>query len=81
MKTTKPDKHQQTIEYYLYQENNKLCVINYICEYKRRKELIRVNIKGQRTQLILLYAYFHEAKMLTTIAIYVKLFIGKRALI
>ena len=51
-KTTNPGKHQQPIEYYSYQENKKLCVVNCLGEYIRRTELITENIEGQPTQLI-----------------------------
>ena len=77
METTKPGKHEQPIEYYSYQENEKLCVVNCLREYKRWTELIRENVKGQPTQLILSYAYPHKPVMSTIIARYVKLFLGQ----
>ena len=45
MKTTKPGKHQQPIQYYSYQENERLSVVNWT-------ELIRENIESQPIQLI-----------------------------
>ena len=77
METTKLDKHQQPIEYYSYQENEKLCVVNCLVEYIRRAELTKENIEGQPNQLILSYAYPHKPVMSTTIARYVKLFLGQ----
>ena len=56
MKTTKPGKHQQPIEYYSYQENDKVCVVSCLRECIRRTKLIRENIECQPTQLILSYA-------------------------
>ena len=47
MKTTKLITYQQLIEYYSYQENKKLLVVNFLREYTRRIELIRENIEGQ----------------------------------
>ena len=61
MKTKKPGKHQQPIEYSSHQGNEKY-VVNCLGEYIRRTELIRENI-GQATQLILLYAYPHKPIM------------------
>ena len=77
MKTTKPGKHQQPIEYYSYQENEKLCVANCLCENICQTELIRENREGQPFQLILSYAYPRRPVMSTTIARYVKLFLGQ----
>ena len=77
METTKPGKHQQPIEYYSYQENEKLCVVNCLGGYIRRTELIRENIEDQPTQLILSYAYPHKPVTSTAIARYVKLFLGQ----
>ena len=77
METTKLDKYQQPIEYYSYQENEKLCVVNCLVEYIRRAELTKENIEGQPNQLILSYAYPHKPVMSTTIARYVKLFLGQ----
>ena len=47
MKTVKPGKHQQPVEYYSYQENRKLCVVNCLREYTRRTEMIRENIVNE----------------------------------
>ena len=41
MKTAKPGTNQQPIEYYLHQENEKICVVDYLPEYTRQTELIR----------------------------------------
>ena len=47
MKTVKPGKHQQPVEYYSYQENRKLCAVNCLREYTRRTEMIRENIVNE----------------------------------
>ena len=53
------------------------CVVNCLGEYIRRTELIRENIEDKPTQLILSYAYPHKPVTSTTIARYVKLFLGQ----
>ena len=53
------------------------CVVNCLREYKCQTELIRGNVEGQTTQLILSYAYSQKPAMSATIARYVKLFLGQ----
>ena len=77
LKTSKPGKHQPPLEYCTYPENGKLCVVACLTEYKKRTELIRENLEGQPTQLILSYAYPHEPVGSATVARYVKLFLGQ----
>ena len=77
MKTAKPGKHQQPIEYYSYQENDKVCVVSCLRECIRRTKLIRENTECQPIQLRLSYAYLHKPVMSTAIARYVKLFLGQ----
>ena len=76
LKNTEPGKHQEPLEFLLYPHNEKLCVVNCILEYKRRTELIRENLEGTPTEVVLSYAYPHKHVKSATIARYVKLFLG-----
>ena len=62
MKTVEPGKHQQPTEYYSYQENGKLCVVN--CHTSNRDDYREYSKRTHR--LILSYAYPHKPIMSTT---------------
>ena len=76
IKTTKPGNHQKPLEFREFPYNEKLCVVNCLHEYIKRTELIRENLEGDNDQLILSYAYPHNAINSQSIARYIKLFLG-----
>ena len=75
LKTTKPGKHQDPIQFRPYPDK-KLCIVNCLNEYIQRTENIRENLENQPKGLILSYVYPHKPVCVSTIARYVKLFLG-----
>ena len=76
LKTSKPGRHQAPLEFESFPDNENLCIVNCIQEYISRTKLIRENLEGQPTKLILSYAYPHQPVGSATIAQYVKTFLG-----
>ena len=75
LKTTKPGKHQEPLRFERYPLNEKVC-LSCLDEFLKRTNLIRENLQDQPTELLLSYAYPHNPVGNTTIARYVKLFLG-----
>ncbi|XP_057294577.1 uncharacterized protein LOC130623096 [Hydractinia symbiolongicarpus] len=76
MKTTKPGKHQEPLQFEKYHLDNRICIVHCLDEYLRRTDLIRENLENQPRELLLSYAYPHKPIGITTIAKYVKTFLG-----
>ena len=76
LKTTKPGRHQAPLQFQVFPHNNKLCVVNCLKEYTKRTDNIRENLAKQPKNLILSYAYPHLPVGPSTIARYVKQFLG-----
>jgi len=80
LKTTKPGKHQQPLQFESFHKNEKICVVRCINEYLNRTSLLRENLEGQPKQMILSYSYPHAPVTTQTIARYVKQFLGMAVL-
>jgi len=76
LKTSRPGKHQQPLIFKAFKENENLCIINCLQEYRQRTDLVRENLEGNPQQLILSYAYPHKPINSQSIARYIKLFLG-----
>lgn len=76
LKTTKPGHHQKPLEFITFSTNKQLCVVNCLLEYRKRTDLVRENLEGTPSSLILSYAYPHKPVKSATIARYVKTFLG-----
>ena len=46
LKTTKPGNHQHQLMFNTYPQNSKLCMIDYLQEYRIRKYLVTENLNG-----------------------------------
>jgi len=75
LKTTKPGKHQEPLQFQRF-HLKKLCILECFTEYRRRTDNIRENLEGKPQGLILSYAYPHNPVGVSTIARYVKIFLG-----
>ena len=75
LKTTKPGKHQDPLVFTKF-DNKKLCIVDCLGEYLKRTDNIRENLEEQPKGLILSYRYPHQPVTTSTIARYVKLFLG-----
>ena len=74
LKTSKPGKHQEPLEFEKFPQNARLCVVACIDEYIKRTDSIRKNIE-KPLQFILSYAPPHQAVGSSTVARYAKLFL------
>ena len=75
LKTTKPGKHKDPLVFTKF-DNKKLCIVGCLGKYLKRTDNIRENLEEQPKGLVLSYRYPYQPVTTSTIARYVKLFLG-----
>ena len=72
-KLTWPGRHQSPLVLQSFEPNEKLCIINYLKEYRSRTDLLSKNLEGTQ-QFISSHAYPYKPVNSQKIAQYVKIF-------